>query len=62
MRAHPVLAAVVVEPEVARSAPAANSEGAVVELVMEGMTIRAGQVVDEAHPVRVIRAACMAAR
>jgi Transposase. len=46
VRAPPVLAAVVVEPEIARSAPAANSEGAVVELVMEGMTIRAGQDVD----------------
>lgn len=60
--AHPVFAAVVVEPDVARSAPVAMSEGGVVELVMDGITIRAGQDVDEAHLVRVIRAARTAAR
>jgi len=60
--AQSVFAAVVVEPDVARSAAAAMSEGGVVQLAMDGITIRAGQDVDEAHLVRVIQAASMAAR
>ncbi|WP_157764500.1 IS66-like element accessory protein TnpA [Rhodobacter sp. CZR27] len=57
-----VFAAVVVDPDVARLAPAAMSEGGVVALVVDGITIRASQHIDEAHLVRVIRAARMAAR
>jgi len=50
-------AAVMVEPEEAHLATAPPSSDGVIDLIVEGMTIRVGMAVDEAHLVRVIRAA-----
>lgn len=50
-------AAVMVEPEETHLATAPRSSDGVIDLIVEGMTIRVGMTVDEAHLVRVIRAA-----
>lgn len=50
-------AAVMVEPEETHLATAPPSSDGVIDLIVEGMTIRVGMAVDEAHLVRVIRAA-----
>ncbi len=64
---HLSFAAVVVEPEnrgpaeVAPGKPA-PSPGCIIDLIVDGITICAGADADEAHLVRVIRAARLAAR
>jgi transposase len=60
-------AAVVVEPEERRPSKADPGRqtprpGSVIELIVDGITIRTGADADEAHLARVIRAARLAAR
>lgn len=50
-------AAVMVEPEETHLVTVPPSSDGVIDLIVEGMTIRVGMTVDEAHLVRVIRAA-----
>ena len=57
MRSPQAFAAVVVEPDEMHPVTAPVSSDGIIDLIMGGITIRVGMSIDEAHLVRVIRAA-----
>ena len=57
LRSPQAFAAVVVEPDEMPPVTAPVSSDGIIDLVVGGITIRVGMAIDEAHLVRVIRAA-----